>query len=144
MKAITMEQPFASFVRIGVKTIETRPWSTDYRGHVAIHAADISIQVVDPYYRRILFSAGLDSKKLPMGKIVAIAQLVDCKEVIPAQIPCYPQLAFSNFTPGWYALEFADIKPLENPIPAKGANRLWDWNEKSACGFHWDIKPDNP
>jgi activating signal cointegrator 1 len=127
MKAITLEQPFASLVCIGVKSIETRSWSTDYRGPLAIHAADISAQVVDSYYRSILFSAGLDPDKLPTGKIVAVAHLVDCKEVITAQIPCYPQLAFSNFTPGWYALEFADIRPLENPISAQGSNRLWDW-----------------
>lgn len=62
-----------------------------------------------------------------MGKIVAIAHLVNCKEVRTVGIPCYPQLAFSNFTPGWYALEFAGIKPLENPIPAKGSDGLWDW-----------------
>ncbi len=133
MKAITLEQPFASLVCIGAKTIETRSWSTDYRGPLAIHSADISAQVVDSYHRNILFSAGLDFETLPLGKIVAIAYLANCKEVIPAQIPCYPQLAFSNFTPGWYALEFADIKPLENPIPAQGANRLWDWNEESTC-----------
>lgn len=127
MKAITLEQPFASLVSIGAKTIETRPWSTDYRGPLAIHAADIATQVVDSYCQSILFSAGLDCEKLPLGKIVAIAHLVDCQEVITAQIPCYPQLAFSNFTPGWYALEFADIKPLKNPIPAQESGRLWDW-----------------
>jgi activating signal cointegrator 1 len=127
MKAITMEQPFASFVCIGVKTIETRSWSTDYRGSVAIHAADNYARVVDSYYRSILSSAGLDPDKLSTGKIVAVAQLVDCKEVITSQIPCYPQLAFSNFTPGWYALKFADIKSLKKPIPAQGSNRLWDW-----------------
>ncbi|MCP4021388.1 MAG: ASCH domain-containing protein, partial [Desulfobacteraceae bacterium] len=107
MKAITLEQPFASLVSIGAKTIETRPWSTEYRGLVAIHAANISIQSIDPYCRNILYSAGLNYEKLPLGKIVAIAHLVDCKEVITEQIPCYPQLAFSDFTPGWYALELA-------------------------------------
>ena len=127
MKAITLEQPFASLVSIGAKTIETRPWSTDYRGPLAIHAADISTQEVDSYCQSILFSAGLEYEKLPLGKIVAIAHRVDCKEVITAQIPCYPQLAFSNFTPGWYALEFANIMPLENPILVKGFNGIWDW-----------------
>ena len=127
MKAITLEQPFASLVSIGAKIIETRPWSTDYRGTLAIHSADSITQVVDSYCQGILFSAGLDYKTLPLGKIVAIAHLVDCKKVITVEIPCYPQLAFSNFTPGWYALEFAYIKPLKNPIPVKGFNGIWDW-----------------
>ncbi len=39
MKAISLHQPWASLVATGVKTIETRSWSTKYRGPLAIHAA---------------------------------------------------------------------------------------------------------
>ncbi len=39
MKAIVLWQPWASLVALGVKTIETRSWSTKYRGPLAIHAA---------------------------------------------------------------------------------------------------------
>lgn len=39
MKTITLRQPFASLAAIGVKTIETRSWSTRYRGRLVIHAA---------------------------------------------------------------------------------------------------------
>lgn len=38
-KALTLWQPWASLVALGVKTIETRSWSTAYRGPLAIHAA---------------------------------------------------------------------------------------------------------
>lgn len=38
MKAITIRQPWASLIAAGVKTIETRSWSTKYRGPLAIHA----------------------------------------------------------------------------------------------------------
>lgn len=38
MKALTLRQPWASLVALGVKTIETRSWSTKYRGPLAIHA----------------------------------------------------------------------------------------------------------
>lgn len=38
MKAITLHQPWASLVAEGVKTIETRSWSTKYRGPLVIHA----------------------------------------------------------------------------------------------------------
>ena len=38
MKALTLYQPWASLVALGVKTIETRSWSTPYRGPLAIHA----------------------------------------------------------------------------------------------------------
>lgn len=39
MKAITLHQPWATLVSLGVKTIETRSWTTRYRGPLAIHAA---------------------------------------------------------------------------------------------------------
>jgi hypothetical protein len=39
MKVLTLWQPWASLVQLGVKTIETRSWSTTYRGPLAIHAA---------------------------------------------------------------------------------------------------------
>lgn len=38
-KAISLWQPWASLIAYGVKTIETRSWSTSYRGPIAIHAA---------------------------------------------------------------------------------------------------------
>ncbi len=127
MRAITLEQPFASLVSIGAKTIETRSWSTAYRGPLAIHSAKTFIPVTDSYCRSLLILAGLDCEQLPLGKIIAIARLAGCKKVIAPEIPCYPQLAFSNFTPGWYALELADIKPMPKPIPADGGQGLWDW-----------------
>jgi len=41
MKALTIRQPWASLVATGVKTIETRSWSTKYRGPLAIHAGKV-------------------------------------------------------------------------------------------------------
>lgn len=38
MKVLTLHQPWASLIALGVKTIETRSWSTAYRGPLAIHA----------------------------------------------------------------------------------------------------------
>ena len=38
MKALSLRQPWATLVAIGAKQIETRSWSTAYRGTIAIHA----------------------------------------------------------------------------------------------------------
>lgn len=38
MKALSLWQPWATLIALGVKTIETRDWSTGYRGPLAIHA----------------------------------------------------------------------------------------------------------
>jgi hypothetical protein len=39
VKAISLWQPWASFIASGAKRIETRSWATSYRGPIAIHAA---------------------------------------------------------------------------------------------------------
>ena len=57
MKALTLWQPWASLVALGVKTIETRSWSTTYRGPLAIHAAKrVVYGPVGPCYAETLFS----------------------------------------------------------------------------------------
>ena len=38
MKALPVTQPYATLVALGAKHIETRSWSTRYRGPLAIHA----------------------------------------------------------------------------------------------------------
>jgi hypothetical protein len=38
VKAITLQQPWASLIALGAKSVETRSWSTAYRGPLAIHA----------------------------------------------------------------------------------------------------------
>lgn len=38
MKAITIKQPFASQIAVGLKEYEFRTWRTSYRGEILIHA----------------------------------------------------------------------------------------------------------
>lgn len=38
MKAITLNQPYASLIAAGIKTIETRRWRTNHRGPLLICA----------------------------------------------------------------------------------------------------------
>ncbi len=128
MRAITIHQPWASLVAIGAKTIETRSWSTKYRGPVAIHAAKKAVPVDDPYYRNVISAAALDYDELPCGVILATCNLVDCQKITSANCPCYPEYAFSDFKPGLYAWKLMDIKPVSAPIPARGYRGLWDWN----------------
>lgn len=39
MRSLTLHQPWASLIAVGAKTIETRSWSTTYRGPILIHAS---------------------------------------------------------------------------------------------------------
>jgi activating signal cointegrator 1 len=103
MKAITITQPWATLVAIGAKRIETRSWSTNYRGPLAIHAAGYrkggakahkALCGTEPFcsvlnaackahYDALDKSRGVlramaESSFMPMGAIVAMCELVDC------------------------------------------------------------------
>lgn len=39
MRCLSLYEPWASLMSLGVKRVETRSWSTSYRGKVAIHAS---------------------------------------------------------------------------------------------------------
>lgn len=94
MKALTLTQPYATLVALGVKRIETRGWSTDYRGWLAIHAGMNLNAVGGPRGLRSLLRLndpichalrdahpGLSNDEictaLPRGAVIAVATLVD-------------------------------------------------------------------
>ena len=38
MKVLTIQEPYATFIMNGYKSIETRSWKTNYLGEIYIHA----------------------------------------------------------------------------------------------------------
>jgi activating signal cointegrator 1 len=146
MKALSLTQPWATLVAIGAKRIETRSWSTRYRGPLAIHAAkgfprDARDFAGSRFVNYFLVTAGYATGDkyagLPIGSIIATCQLVDC---LPMEaVAClsgvfddHPELdteqerSFGDFSPGRWAWVLEDVKQCE-PIPAKGALGLWEW-----------------
>ena len=136
IKCISLWQPWASLITIGAKQIETRHWATSYRGPIAIHAAktekELDLCMVQPY-ERFLKRAGLLQYQglakcllsLPLGKIVAVAELKDCVATDELQIS-EQERAFGNYAPGRFAWILEDIRPLKEPLPCRGAQRLFN------------------
>jgi hypothetical protein len=151
MKVLTLTQPWATLVAIGAKRIETRSWSTNYRGPLAIHAAkgypqETRALTISNYpIAKALHDAGLVKlKDLPLGTIVATCELIGCGLITSAKTfvsvrpqlryncvgipPEEPEFSFGDYTPGRYAWILANVKMLETPIPAKGALGLWNFD----------------
>ena len=152
MKAISLHQPWASLVALGVKTLETRSWSTGYRGPLAIHAAANHVQ---PNQRigdwwtgqaRLEVSGGerawsvfkldvLDNVRehetlLPLGAVVATCELVD---VVPIR--------------SLYEVDGRDGPAIwPSDPPAVGGSRLWRaWTpEELLDGPALDITDQRP
>lgn len=155
MKALTIYQPWASLIALGVKEIETRSWNTNYRGPLAIHAANRRRwpceafpmmkdgRVIDACHEAKNLTGMLGWESLwPRGMIVATCYLFDCKKISPwwdlysynqekrvtEKISESIEGLVGDFTPGRYAWLLTDIQPLAEPIEAKGHQRLWEWN----------------
>jgi hypothetical protein len=137
MKAITVYEPWAMLVAIEAKKIETRSWATRYRGTLAIHAGKnwpswAKLLLLRKPFRSVLFSMGLHyPEALPLGAIVAICDLEGCFRIDPGPLLISNQeKAFGDYTPGRFMWMLENVKRVNPPIPAKGKQGIWEWNEK--------------
>lgn len=117
MRAISLWQPWASAIALGIKTIETRKLPTNYRGPLAIHAARYW-----PRQNRDFADAEYEAGRLPrivhFGAIVATCSLVDCMDTWRARqrISDIEEI-YGDYSSGRYAWYLDDIRALANPIP---------------------------
>lgn len=125
--ALSLTQPWASAMALGLKRIETRSWSTSLRGPVAIHASkgfpvaakEFALCEAFPY-----FEHGPDW--FPRGAIVAVGILVD---VSPAERVrghlVDREIFFGDYSDGRFAWHFENIRALPVPVPATGRLGIW-------------------
>lgn len=149
MKAITLWQPWASAVAYGSKQIETRSWSTKYRGPLLIHAAKRCIK-----YELIHLSCCWNWKGalcqevkpwplgLPFGALIAKCNLIDCRptgeftqnELDTLRVPpikhgelyAWSERQLGDFSLGRFGWVLTDIKKFKKPISYKGSQGFFD------------------
>ncbi len=156
MKALTIWQPWASLIACGEKEFETRSWRTNYRGEIAIHAAKknlhrnmlslpkgVEIAAMITLYKNHITIPRLEET---CGCVIATAELADVWECIGADKKGDLMISKNRDTPDWensylsdnewwfgdfskgrYAWQLANVKMLDEPIPAMGRQGLWSW-----------------
>jgi hypothetical protein len=119
-RALTLWQPWASLVALGFKRIETRGWSTGYRGPLVIHAAarvagrlgarwtigEFEVERVPAGY--MLRGPIAWPYLLPLGAVVA---RVDLTDVVPIHA------ADDRLAEAWQP----------HVAPTHNTGRLWHW-----------------
>lgn len=132
MKALTLTQPWASLVAIGAKRLETRSWSTSYRGPLAIHAAKgFPRWARETCYQQPFAGAlgrgGFNSPHdLPVSAFVALVDLVDVVTTESVSPTLHDrERAFGDYARGRFAWILSRPRPIEPAIRAKGALGLW-------------------
>lgn len=130
MKAITLWQPWATAMAMGVKTIETRGWFTRYRGDLLICAAkrtplswerDILTNVLAE-----LLPRSNPHVPLPLGVALCIVELYDCVPTHAVQGLKPQERALGDFTDGRHAWLTRNLRTLPRVFPCVGRQGLFE------------------
>jgi hypothetical protein len=132
VKCISLWQPWASAIALGLKRVETRGWGTNHRGALLIHAAitDRGICAASqPLLSQVVQRSGLVSPaRLPFGAIVAQVELIDCvpmtAELIEQQSEA--ELLAGEWAVGRFAWLLANVTSFPAPIPYRGRQGLFE------------------
>lgn len=134
MKVISLLQPWASLVVMGLKKIETRSWSTPHRGELLIHASlgksGALLANENPFKKYI---PHFDT--LPFGAIIGKVILEDVlpverlflSDAIINQLTL-EERAFGDYSRGRYAWMMSEPEEFHHTIPIKGSLRLWEFD----------------
>lgn len=128
MKALTIQQPWASLIVAGAKCHETRSWSTKHRGPLLIHAGARFPEPARLLCRREPFLSALDGRtaaELPLGVIIGVVELVACLRVEDLNDLNPREECFGDYRPGRWAWLLRNPSPLPH-IAARGMPGLFD------------------
>ncbi len=132
MRVLTIREPWASLIGLGIKKTETRSWSTSYRGTLYIHAGKSIIPKNDE--RRNKGREFLKGNPLHYGEIFIKCQLVDCvyiDEEFASKLQSSDPYDYfcGNYKAGRYAWILKNVSYI-TPIPAIGHLSIWNYNEE--------------
>ncbi|MEA5498011.1 ASCH domain-containing protein [Limnoraphis robusta] len=126
---ITLWQPWATLIAMGVKQIETRSWPTKHTGRILIHAAkrpinwdEIELNELEKQFPNIT------QWDYPLGAIVAEAKLTGCErsEKIRDSLSTVERIC-GNYSDNRYGWKLENVKPLLIPN-VKGKQGLWKFD----------------
>jgi activating signal cointegrator 1 len=120
MKAISLWQPWATAMAMGLKTIETRSWFTRYRGDLLI----CSTRREPAAWERELLSRW-EVKELPLGVALCVVNLYDCVPVHAVQ-PASTEKMFGDYTDGRHAWLTNHLHRIKKPFPVQGRQGLFE------------------
>lgn len=146
MKALSLWQPYATLISLGLKAVETRGWRMDYRGPLVICSTTGKSRGERAVYdwlrmkqhqnsdacriMRALASAGIESlKDLPLGKALCVVEVVDCLPTgmaLNAPWLTKDERAFGDYSPGRYAILTVNCKRFVEPFSIRGKQKLFD------------------
>lgn len=130
MRGISLHQPMAQLIAMGLKTHDFRDRRTNYRGPVAIHAGrawtDLHRERAERAWR-LASERGLHFPlPPPTGVVVALADLADCLPSEDARPSGDFDRLFGDWTTaGRWAWRLENVRPLAEGYPIGGSIGLF-------------------
>ena len=122
---LSLYQPYASGIALGLKVHETRSWKTDYRGLLGIHAT-ARFPLDCRGFASTEYTLGRIPKRLPLGAILCVVRLVEIVPTMEAVLYVNPiDKLYGDYADGRYAWKLEVVKVFDEPIPHRGRQGLW-------------------
>jgi len=141
MRVISLYQPYASLLVLGVKKWETRCWypkSKEIYGTIGIHATAVTPKWAreDPELIRICAKYNLTIKNLPRGVILGTCDLISAMstedwrlkfDVDQPDTRPIDEFWLGDYKPKRFAWEMQNPVLFDHPIKAKGFQKFWNY-----------------
>lgn len=131
MKGLSLLEPWASGVALGLKGNETRGYRTKYRGDLAICASkglagfEMAPELTAYVRRRMPEWSTFKS-----GVVVAVANLVNCRRTLEIRSRLTElERSMGDYRAGRWAWIFSRVWPLRNPVPITGRQSVFPIDE---------------
>lgn len=135
---LSLLQPWAQAIFLGLKKIETRSWATKYRGPLLIHASAKKDIVGRDKWEKTRAAMG-DTigenlgayETLPFGKIIGIVYLTNCRpiETVHRELLLdhnFIEILWGDYSDGRHGWTLASPVSFSPAITYKGALSVWD------------------
>ena len=109
--ALSIRQPWAQLIVSGIKDLEHRSWTTDYRGPIFIHAAGTVDPDVEDIALETLDMSAAHFRSLPRGAYIGMAMLETVKQTPNA--------------PNAYTFHLSHARRFTEPVGGRGLPRLY-------------------
>lgn len=145
LRVLTVHQPYASLIALGVKGVETRSKSTSYRGPVAIHAAKGYTADDVAVYEKVASWGVLGPwDELPRGVVIATVELAACEPVTDRGTACIAgirpwELHVGDYSASRWTWHLAAPRRLATPVVARGALGLWRADDQLAAEIRHEV-----
>jgi hypothetical protein len=120
VKAITLHQPWASAIALGLKRFETRGFRCHYRGEIAIHAGKTIDEAA-----ALRLMADVPIIDFPLGAVIALATLTEVYPTCGGLLVEDEEKRFGDWRAGRFAWQLDNVRELRQPYPARGYQWVW-------------------